>query len=109
MRLADIDEEEFRAILVGVVDFFQIARLATERRSGVAAEDEHHGLFAFEAGQFHFFGFLQIREQEIRGDIACTQFRGFAFPLGRRRVDFGRFAVFLRLTRADVGKDMAEH
>jgi len=40
MGFADVDQKDGDLVLVRLVDALQIARLATERRSGVAAEDE---------------------------------------------------------------------
>jgi hypothetical protein len=50
MGFANVDEQELGLGLVGLVDALQVASLATERRSGVAAEDQHHRFLALEAG-----------------------------------------------------------
>jgi hypothetical protein len=49
MSFADVDEVELRAVLVGLVELFQVARLATKGRSGVAAKDEDDRLLALKA------------------------------------------------------------
>src|ERR1700694_1921213 len=39
-------------------DLFEVARLATERRSGEAAENQHDRLLALKAGELHVLGFF---------------------------------------------------
>jgi hypothetical protein len=48
MRFANVDQEELGPVLIGVIDAFQVASLATEGRSGIAAEDKDDGLLALE-------------------------------------------------------------
>ncbi len=58
MGFADVDEEEGGAILVRVVQLFQVARLATERRSGIAAEDQNDRMHFPKTGQGDFLFFV---------------------------------------------------
>ena len=51
MRFLDVNNEEFRAILVGVVELFEGTKLVPERGSGVAAKDQHHRPLAAKAGE----------------------------------------------------------
>ena len=41
MRFAHVDGQEVRVVLIVVVDFDDVADLATKRRSSVAAENNH--------------------------------------------------------------------
>jgi hypothetical protein len=54
MGLADINEQKIRLAFVILVKLLQLARLATEGRSSVAGEDEHHRTARRQAGKRHF-------------------------------------------------------
>ena len=105
MRLANIDEVELRTIFIGLIDLFEVARLATERRSGIAAENQYDRLLALETGQLHLLSLLQIGQREVRGRVARAQRRGFALTLGGRCVDLTGLRIFLALTDADFGQE----
>jgi hypothetical protein len=44
MRLGDVDNQKRNLILVLLIQLVESGYLPPEGRSGVAAEDEHHGL-----------------------------------------------------------------
>jgi hypothetical protein len=41
MGFADVDGQKVGVVFIVLIDFDDVADLATERRSGVAAEDDH--------------------------------------------------------------------
>ena len=72
MRFPDVDKEELRPVLVGLIDLFEVARLATERWSGVTAEDQDDRLLVLKDGQLHVVFLLHLGEREIGGGVAWT-------------------------------------
>jgi hypothetical protein len=70
VSFTNVDQEELRLVFVGLIELFQVARLATEGRSGVAAENQHHRLFVPEAGEGDFVFPLQIRQGKIGSGVA---------------------------------------
>ena len=73
MGLADVDDEEFGLLLESVVDFFEDANLASEGRSGIAAEDEDDRSLALETGEFYLPLAVHFFQVEVRRRIADLQ------------------------------------
>lgn len=53
MRFLNVDQIEGGLILIPIIDFVQVGNLPTERRSGVATEDQHDRLFTSEIRKLH--------------------------------------------------------
>lgn len=70
MRLADVDREEIGAILVIVVHLHQVADLAAEGRSGVAAENQNHRARAHAVVKAEGFLAIERVDLEIGSGIA---------------------------------------
>ena len=99
VRFPDVYKQKSGAVLVLIVETFEVASLATERRSRVAAEDQYHGPVALYAASGD--GTLPVEriEREVRGDF--TDFRGAPchepsglFPIGGAFVRRKAFHVF---------------
>jgi hypothetical protein len=56
VRLSNVDEEEFDLIAEVAMERFKVPSLGTERRSGVAAEDERDRLAPAKGRQPHLLG-----------------------------------------------------
>jgi len=56
VRLSNVDEEEFNPIAEVAIERFKVPSLGTERRSGVAAEDERDRLASAKGRQPHLLG-----------------------------------------------------
>ncbi len=57
---ANVDYEEGGLAFVVLVEFFQVARLATEGRSGVASENQHDWFFRAIVGQLDCLAWLAV-------------------------------------------------
>jgi hypothetical protein len=101
MGLADVDEKELGAVSIGVIKPLQVARLATEGRSGVAAEDEDDGLVPLKMGQGHGRWAGGLRQGEVWGAVADLKLVFVALAFGRRRIYFP--ATTARLRRKALG------
>jgi hypothetical protein len=88
MRLTDIDNEEFDFVLVVLVNPLQVARLATKRRSGIAAEDENDRLLAPEARKLDIVLTRSQRQHEVRGLLTGQQLYFVSLTLRRRGILF---------------------
>src|SRR5262249_10935219 len=86
-----------RPVLECLVEFLEVARLATKRRSGVAAEDQDDRFLVFEAGERDLAIALEERQSEIGGRVADLERVLDAVALGRRRVDLA--VAFLLASR----------
>jgi hypothetical protein len=53
VRLLDVDDEELGVAAVLLVEPIERGNLPAERRSGVAAEDQHDGALAAERRELH--------------------------------------------------------
>ena len=78
VRLADIDEEEFRLLFVFLVEFVERGNLPAEGSSGVAAEDQHHRLLTPERGKRDLLRLLLLvfnarLERKVRCRVAHLQ------------------------------------
>ena len=78
VRLADIDEEEFRLLFAFPVEFVERGNLPAEGSSGVAAEDQHHRLLTPERGKRDLLRLLLLvfnarLERKVRRRVAHLQ------------------------------------
>jgi hypothetical protein len=56
VRLSDIDNEEFDLLAEAAMERFKVPSLGTERRSGIAAEDQSHRLAPAKGRELHLLG-----------------------------------------------------
>jgi hypothetical protein len=73
MSLFDVNENEFNAVFIRLVDRFEGSSLEPERRSCVRAENEHHGLFAFERRELKRGLAIGAAQQYLRRHIANAE------------------------------------
>ena len=65
-----VDDDEFDLVVKLLVKFFETHGPVTERRSGVAAEDEGDGPFSTKIREADSYVALGILQLEVRGQIA---------------------------------------
>jgi len=82
MRLPNVDGQEIRTILVVVVDFDQIADLAAEGRSSVAAKDQDERTRADVVADAEGRAAVKREERSVGGRIANMEIS--AMPLRQR-------------------------
>jgi len=70
MRFADVDGQKIRVIFVVVVDLYDVANLATERRSSKTAEDKHQRFSGSAFANTEVVGAVQRSEARIRSNVA---------------------------------------
>jgi hypothetical protein len=69
--LCDVDHQKLDLIFVLIIELVEGGNLPPERRSGVAAEDEHHrALLRGEGGELHVRGFVQLGQGKIGSGVA---------------------------------------
>jgi hypothetical protein len=90
VSFADVNQQKLNLVLILLIKPFQFASLATEGRSGVTAENEHHRLFAAKAAECHRVFSSRVGQSEIGSGIADSQRVRFSLTTSRRRVYFSR-------------------
>lgn len=68
--LGDVDEGERRAVAESFVQALDVARPATERRSGEASEHQHEGSRIDERPEQHALTVVQTKAGEVRQLVA---------------------------------------
>jgi hypothetical protein len=76
MRFGDVDNKKARAVFVLVEELIESGSLPPEGRSGVAAEDEHHGLLVIELREADAGGFVELEQIEVRRGVAEAEVAG---------------------------------
>jgi hypothetical protein len=76
MGLGDVDNQKSHAVLVLLVKFVEGRNLPPERRSRIAAENQHHGLLLIQGGELNLFGLVDLKQGEIRRGITDLQSSG---------------------------------
>ena len=77
--LADVDDEELDSVSEAAMEFLKVPSLGTERRSGVAAEDQRYRLSPAKGRKLHLFRAAEARQVEV-GRV-LTDCRRQSFPL----------------------------
>jgi hypothetical protein len=83
MGLGDVDNQESHAVLVLLVKFVEGRNLPPERRSRIAAENQHNGLLLIQGGELNLFGFVDLKQGEIWRGITDLQSSGAGVKPGR--------------------------
>jgi hypothetical protein len=71
MRLPYIDDEELDSIAEAAVELFKVPSLGTERRSGIAAEDQRYGFAPAKGRELHLLSAAQAQQLEV-GRVAAN-------------------------------------
>jgi hypothetical protein len=88
MRFYDIHRQESHAVAVLLVKLIEGGNLPPERRSSIAAEDEHDRLLGQQIRQLHLPGFVELLQREIRSRVThlkCSGTRAQPHGLERKR------------------------
>ena len=104
MGLGDVDDVDLRSVADLVVNPLEVASLATERRSGVAAEEEGQGARS-RSGEADALGALEAPERQVGDRIARGESIGTPVAIERRFHDgtfLGRFDLAEELQVAGV-------
>jgi hypothetical protein len=76
MCFRNVNHQESNPAAVLLVKRIESGSLPPERRSGVAAEYQHHGLRLIQFGKLDSFAFVQLPQPEVRCRISDVQVAG---------------------------------
>jgi hypothetical protein len=104
MSLGDVDERELGAVTEALVEPLDVARPATKRRSGEAAEDEQQRPTAVELGHGDRLEVGGTSDGQCRKRLACSQRLGRAVGGEARDCNVALDARWHLLDVATVGR-----
>jgi hypothetical protein len=94
MRFADVNGEKIGAVFVIVIELDEVAYLAAERRSGVAAKYEDEGALADAMAEMECGLAVESDEADVRSEVADLQIAAMPLRQGiaQESVDIARAA-----------------
>jgi hypothetical protein len=82
MRFADVNGQKIRASFVIVVEIYEVAYLAAEGRSGIAAKNQHEWALADAIAEMEFRLSVKAHQRDVRSAVADVKVA--AMPLRQR-------------------------
>jgi hypothetical protein len=79
MRFANVNGQKISASFVIVVEIYEVAYLAAEGRSGVAAEDQNERALADAIAEMEFVLSIEAHQRDVRSAVADVEIA--AMPL----------------------------
>jgi hypothetical protein len=79
MRFANVNGQKISASFVIVVEIYEVAYLAAEGRSGVAAEDQNERALADAIAEMEFGLSIEAHQRDVRSAVADVEIA--AMPL----------------------------